>query len=46
MSTYVIAERFSRHMRSKQYITEVLHDKDITEEAALGKILTDMFLKG
>lgn len=40
-----VEERFSRHMRSKQYIKEVLHD-DITEEAALGKILTDMFLKG
>ncbi len=41
-----LEERFSRHMRSKQYINDVLHDKAITEEQALGKILTDMFLKG
>lgn len=41
-----VADKFSRHMRSKQYIKDVLHDKDITEEAALGKILTDLFLKG
>lgn len=35
----------SRHMRARTYINEVLHET-ITEEAALGKILTDMFLKG
>ena len=41
-----LQERFSsRHMRAKQYISDVLHET-ITEEAALGKILTDMFLKG
>ena len=37
--------RIGCHMRSKQYIKEVLRDT-ITEEAALGKILTDMFMKG
>lgn len=41
-----LEERFSRHMRFRQYRSDVLHDKEITEEQALGKILTDMFLKG
>lgn len=40
-----LADRFVRHMRAKQYITDVLHET-ITEEAALGKVLTDMFMKG
>lgn len=41
-----LEERFSSHMRFRQYRSDVLHDKEITEEQALGKILTDMFLKG
>lgn len=41
-----LEERFSRHLRSTQYLKDILHDKDITPTAALGKILTDMFLKG
>lgn len=45
-SSPFLEERFSRHMRSTQYLSDVLHDKDITATAALGKILTDMFLKG
>lgn len=40
-----LADRFVHHMRAKQYITDVLHET-ITEEAALGKVLTDMFMKG
>ena len=45
-SDHALQERFSsRHMRAKTYINEVLRDT-ITEEAALGKILTDMFMKG
>lgn len=40
-----LADRLIRNMRSKQYISDVLHE-NITEEAALGKILSDMLLKG
>ena len=40
-----LSDRLSYHMRAKQYISDVLHET-ITEEAALGKILADMFMKG
>lgn len=40
-----LAALSSFSMRARQYINDVLHE-NITEEAALGKILADMFLKG
>lgn len=44
-SDSALVDRFIHHMRARTYISDVLHET-ITEEAALGKILTDMFLKG
>lgn len=41
---YGTTYRIGAHMRAKTYISEVLHET-ITEEAALGKILADMFMK-
>lgn len=42
---YGTTYRIGAQMRAKKYISDVLHET-ITEEAALGKVLADMFLKG